>query len=204
MAPVRLMIMGFLLCRVLFPAFAIASADVENSYKSGSWRFAIGYAFLNRADELKDAVKTLSRDHGEGSGIYNTSIGLSFQPYYQFANGWRAGPGIGPFLIFLGDAHHVQVPLNLTVGYSFFRDADFSVYCRAGVSWHAAAGDYIAGSRPGGYAAFGMEFLNTRSAHIGLETGWDGAEISLDSRPDQTSHEKIRAGALTIFLYADF
>jgi len=50
----------------------------------------------------------------------------------------------------------------------------------------------------------GMEFFNTRSAHIGFEAAWDGAEIFLNPAPGRTNHKKIRTGELTLFLYADF
>jgi hypothetical protein len=189
----------FLLCLTMALAFAApASAD------SGNWRFCLGYAFLSQADEVKDTYKHLSREKGDGGDIYNTSINLRFQPYYQFANGWRTGAGVGPLIIFLGDSQHFQIPLNATLGYSFFKDSDFSVYCRAGVSYHAATGDYYAHSNPGWYGGLGMEFFNTRSTHIGFEAGWDGAKISLDSAVGLTNHKKIRTGELTLFLYADF
>lgn len=189
----------FLFCLILIPAFA-ASASAD----SGNWRFALGYAFLSQADEVKDSIKRLSRDSGDGGDIDSASINLCFQPYYQFASGWRAGAGIGPFMILLGDSQHFQIPLNATLGYSFFKDADFSFYCRSGVSYHAATGDYYAHSHPGWYGGLGMEFFNTRSTHIGFEAGWDGAEISLDSAAGHTNHKKIRTGELTLFLYADF
>ena len=205
MAAVRRAITGFLLCGAFFlSASAWAAADAGPLNPSEGWRFALGYTYLSQARDLKDSIKRLSREHGEGGDIYNLSLNLSFQPYYQFKNGWRAGAGIGPFLIFYGDSRHLQIPVHLTLGYSFFKDAKFSVYCRAGISWHGAWGDYIATSRPGGHAALGVECFNTRSAHIGLEAAWDGAEISLDARPGRTDHEKIQAGALTLFLYADF
>lgn len=189
----------FFLCLIMaLTVAASASAD------SGDWRFAIGYAFLSQADEVKDSIKHLSRGDGDGGAIYNTSLNLSFHPYYQFENGWRAGAGIGPLIIFLGDSRHLQVPLNVTVGYSFFKDCDFSPYCRAGVSYHAATGDYYRNSKPGWYGSLGMEFFNTRPAHMGFEAAWDGAEISLDPQPGFQGHKKIRTGELTFFLYADF
>jgi len=187
------------LCLILIPTFAV-SATAE----SGNWRLALGYAFLSQADEIKDSIKRLSRDSGDGGDITNTSLNFSFQPYYQFSNGCRAGAGIGPFIMLWGDARHFQVPVNATLGYSFFKDRDFSVYCRAGVSYHVATGDYYAESDPGFYGGMGMEFFNTRSPHIGFETAWDAAEISLDPGARQTHHKKIRTGELTLFLYADF
>lgn len=159
----RLMIaIRIFLCFVIIlavPATAAAESD--------TWRFALGYCFLNNVDELKDSYKNLSKDAEDGNDIYNTCIDISFQPYYQFQSGFRAGAGIGPFILLLGDAYHVQVPVNLTLGYSLFPQSDYCPYFRAGISYHMASGDFYSDSSPGFYGGIGVEILNTKPLHLG-------------------------------------
>ncbi|MEZ4567606.1 MAG: hypothetical protein R2860_11840 [Desulfobacterales bacterium] len=63
---------------------------------SGSLRLAAGYAFLSRVDDIKDSYKHVLGATGKNRDIYNASLGLTIQPYYQLNNGLRAGAGVGP------------------------------------------------------------------------------------------------------------
>jgi len=177
---------------------AVASA------KGSAWRFALGYSYLSNVKELKDSYKHLAKDAGENNSIYNTSMSICFQPYYQFQSGLRAGAGVGPLILLIGDAYHVQMPLNMTVGYSFFMDSNISLYLRTGISYHIASGDYYASSKPGFFSGIGIEILNTEPLHIGLEIAYDASEIKLDRASDQAGHQKIKTGEVMLFIYADF
>jgi len=168
------------------------------------WRYALGYAYLSNVEEIKDSYKHLSKDAEADHDIFNTSVSLCFQPYYQFQNGCRAGAGIGPLVLLAGDAVHIQVPVNVTLGYSFFKDSKISPYLRTGISFHMASGDYYANSSPGFFGSIGVEFFNTNPAHIGFETAYDASEIKLDRASGQAKHEKIKSGEVTLFIYADF
>jgi hypothetical protein len=181
---------------IWLPAHAAAESEV--------WRYALGYTYLSNVEEIKDSYKHLSKDAGNGNDIYNTSISLCFQPYYQFQNGIRAGSGIGPVILLTGDATHVQVPVNMTLGYSFFMDSEISSYARVGISYHVASGDYYADSSPGFFGCIGIVFFNTESVHLGLETAYDASEIKLDHASDQVRHERIKTGEVMVFIYADF
>mgnify|MGYP003897904135 CR=1 FL=1 len=164
----------------------------------------MGYSFLSNVYELKDSYKHLSKDAGDDNSIYNPSISLSFQPYYQFQNGFRAGAGIGPLVLLIGDASHVQVPVNMTLGYSFFMDSKISPYVRTGISYPIASGDYYADSSPGFFGGMGIEIPNTEPIHMGFEVAYDASGIKLDQASDQSSSEKIKTGEVMLFIYADF
>jgi len=176
----------------------LANADDD------AMRYALGYSYLKNVAEVKDAYKHLLKDAGDDHDIYNISISICFQPYYQFQNGYRAGAGIGPLIILAGDAYHVQVPLNLTLGYSFFSNSQISPYIRAGISYHMASGEYYASSSPGYIGGIGIEFLNTKPLHFGFEIAYDASEIKLDRAKGQAKHEKIKTGEVIFFIYADF
>lgn len=190
--------------RLFFCFILILAVPATVKADCDAWRFALGYSFLNNVDELKDSYKNLSKDAGDGNDIYNTSINISFQPYYQFENRWRAGAGVGPLILFLGDSQHIQVPVNLTMGYSFFQKSDYSAYFKAGISYHIASGDFYSDSSPGFYGGIGFVIFKTKRVHLGLEAAYDAAEIALDRASDQADHEKIKTGELTFYLYADF
>ena len=129
------------------------------SSETGALRFALGYSYMSNVKEIKDSYKYLAKDVGDGSSIYNTSMSICFQPYYQLQNGFRDGAGIGPLILILGDAYHVQMPINMTLGYSFFMDSKISPYVRTGISYHIASGDFYSNSKPGFLAVWGLKFL---------------------------------------------
>jgi len=190
--------------RLFFCFIIIFAVPATAAAESGTWRFALGYSYLSNVDEIKDSYKHLSKDAGKDNDIYNTSISLCFQPYYQFQNGFRAGAGIGPLILLTGDAYHVQVPVNLTFGYSFFMDSKISPYVRVGISHHIASGDFYTDSSPGFFGSIGIEIFNTQPTHLGFETAYDASEIKLDRASDQAHHEKIMTGEVILYIYADF
>lgn len=170
---------------------------------SGTWRIAVGYSFLSQVGELKDTYRHVADSHGDGNNIHNLNIGMICHPYKEFTNGIRIGPGIGPLILLFGDAHHIEVPINMTIGRSFFPNSNYSPYLKAGISYHIAFGDYLAASKPGLYGGIGIEILNKKQLHLGFETAYDGAVVEIENRTNK-SNQKIKTGELTIFLYADF
>jgi hypothetical protein len=180
----------------------IATPEYVNA-NTDKWNFALGYSFLSNVDELKDTYKHLSVTHGDGSHVYNLSVGIIFNPYRQYSNGIRIGPGVGPLILLLGDAHHVEVPVNMTIGYSFFSDANYSPYLKTGISYHIASGDYLADSTPGFYGGLGIEIFNQKRIHLGIEAAYDAAVIKTENQPG-SREQKIKTGELTLYIYADF
>ena len=170
---------------------------------SGKWNFAIGYSFLTNVDELKDTYKDLSGTHGDGRDVYGLTVGVIFYPYRQYTNGIRIGPSVGPLILLLGDAQHVEVPVNMTIGYSFFSDTNYSPYLKTGISYHIASGDYLADSIPGFYGGLGLEILNKKRLHLGIEAAYDAAVIKTEKHAG-SRQQKIKTGELTLFIYADF
>lgn len=192
--------------QILLPTLfvLILSVSANAAPASDYWRFALGYSYLSQVDEIKDSYKHLARDAGEGKDVYNTSLSLRFQPYYQFSSGIRTGICIGPLIMMHGDVHHFQVPLNISLGYSFFKDSPFSAYILCGAAYHIATGDFYSDSTPGFYGGMGCEILNTEPVHLGFEVAYDSSAITLDRGPAKTSRQSITTGELTVFLYADF
>jgi hypothetical protein len=189
---------------LLISIFILLAMPAAASAEANAWRFALGYSYLSNVKELKDSYKHLAKDAGDDNSIYNTSMSICFQPYYQFQNGFRAGAGVGPLILLLGGAYHVQMPLNMTVGYSFFMDYKISPYVRTGISYHIASGDYYSSSKPGFFGGMGIEILNTDPIHMGFEMAYDASEIKLDRASDQAEREKIKTGEVMLFIYADF
>ena len=189
--------------RVFLCFIMILALPATTVAESDTWRYALGYCFLNNVNGLKHSYKSLSKEAKDSNDIYNTSINLRFQPYYQFQSGFRADICAGPLIIFLGDAHHVQIPVNVTLGYSFFPDSKYCPYFRTGISYHMASGDFYSDSSPGLYSGIGVEIFITKLVYLGFECAYDAAEITLD-RALKQNHEKIKTGEMTFLLYVVF
>lgn len=177
--------------------FNPASAQMDNTQAATyNWRFPVGIsgisAYKDVVDLHEDNLKLKSRDvdkHG------HWPIGLSFQPHVEFNSGLRIGAGLGPatFVWFDednddddddnfddDDVHFYDVPLNLTVGYTFLPTSDISPYVRAGLVYHIAGGDYVEDIRPGVLGAVGIEFFRNRRVGCGIEFGFDTSKIEFE------------------------
>ncbi len=184
-------------CLLFFCAPPLADAD------SGQWRTELGYRFLNNSDELKDICKHISGNAGNGRNIYNLSISLNIQPYLELGNGFQIGAGIGPLVIIAGDARHLQLPMNVTLGYALFKKSPISPYVKAGISYHLSGGDYQTASKPGAYTGIGIRLLNTKRLKMGMEIALDRARTELYDAVEQKKHA-LRTGELTLGVFADF
>ncbi|RJP86120.1 MAG: hypothetical protein C4518_14865 [Desulfobacteraceae bacterium] len=187
-----------ILCFLLmFCAPAMAAAD------GSPWRTELGYRFLNNADELKDTCKHIAENSGENGDVYNFSISLNIQPYRQFDNGFQIGAGIGPLIIVAGDAWHLLLPVNATLGQSFFVQSPVSPYIKTGISYHLSDGKNHSESTPGLYAGMGIRFFNKKPVKMGMEIAYDSARTKLYDPIERKSHT-ILTGELTLCVFADF
>ncbi|MEW6379704.1 MAG: hypothetical protein AB1611_08845 [bacterium] len=141
---------------------------------------------------------------------------VSFHPYVQFDFGLGVGGGIGPIMVIAGDASFVNFPLKLDVRYAIPR-ISVSPYVRAGLSYHAASGDYVDRSKPGVFAAVGVEFLRTKKVGFGFELSFYQAEIEFERKVETsyyynyyyhtdyiTTTEKIKPCEFTASIFAVF
>ncbi len=180
--------------------FCVPEMEVGDS---GLWRTELGYRFLNNTDELKDICKHISGNAGKDTDVYNLSVSLNIQPYRQLGNGFQIGAGIGPLVIIAGDARHLQLPVNVTLGRAFFDQSPVSPYVKAGISYHLSGGDYQTASKPGAYAGFGFRFFNMKDLKMGMEIAYDSARTELYDPIEQKKYA-LHTGELTMGVFADF
>lgn len=179
--------LGFL-C-VVIGAIVMATAGGAGA----EFRFRLGIDYLSRFDNLADRYEDNIRVGQERSSravdvdSVAVPVGISLFPYYQGDNGVTLGAGIGPFAyLFTADPDHGhfthwQLPLSVTLGYTFFQNGPVSPYIRAGPSYHLADGAFYDKSNWGFTVAVGVEFLKTDHSALGLEAAYDSAEVDIDN-----------------------
>lgn len=185
---VRMRKASFILC-----IFTVLTMFLTGSAMAGQMRWPIGISYVSGFGDLVDLYEDNLEAELEAKGytvIDNDDdvdawpVGISFQPYYQWDNGFRLGVGAGPIMIIMGDVDHFQVPVSVTAGYTFMPDGPVSPYVKAGPSYHIASGDYVDGSNVGFVAGAGIEFLKSKRFALMLEAVYDSAEVDIeDHRP---------------------
>lgn len=105
---------------------------------------------------------------------FDIPIGLSYRYIHTFGSGLRMDVGVGPTSLIAGDIEYLDIPAQLTLGYTFLKDGGFSPYIRGGVVYHINDGDYVKTS-----ADFG--FLGALGAEIGKSRVKFFAEIAVDT-----------------------
>lgn len=146
------------------------------SPRDAGWRFPLGISFVSGETEVGDYYED---ELGLDGNML--PIGLSFAPYYQFANGSRLGVDLGPvsFIRVESEIESWDIPVALSYGFRFLPDASVSPYLRAGVKYHIFTGDRVEDSKPGVFGAAGLEFFRTEKFFVSLEVGYDGSEVTL-------------------------
>lgn len=133
-----------------------------------------GHAFgLSYSSGFKDVVDW----HDQNLLVeddFSWPIGISYRYINYLTDGLRMDVGVGPMSLIAGDISYYDVPLQLTLGYSFLKDTAFSPYIRAGAAYHLNDGDYVQTS-----ADFG--FLGAIGAEIGKSRVKFFAEIAVDT-----------------------
>jgi len=139
------------------------------------WRLGVSYA-----SGLHD-VTNFYEDNFRKAG-FDVNVDLKFPlgiaggATYDWASGLRADADLGPVFVIGGDVKHSEMPLVLTVGYSFLRDSDLSPYVRVGAAYHFVDGDLYSSSKVGPFAAVGVDFT-----HFTIEIALDRSEVEFDS-----------------------
>lgn len=164
---------------------AILSALPLCSADAGEWRFGLGPSY---ASGVRDVV-ALYEDNFNAVNTYAwveskllLPVGIAFAADYHWDSGVRVDLGFGPLFFVTGDAgNHTEIPVGLTVGYTFFPKANTSPYVRAGMVHHFVSGDYYQSTSPGLLAAAGIEFARNRGAKVVLEAMLDDSAVEFDS-----------------------
>jgi len=177
----------------------------SNSVQAGRWRLPVGLAYVNGLEEIVD----LYEDNLEAEGyIVDTSVvfpvGITFQPYFEFDNGFGLGLGVGPIMYIDGDvADFVNVPINADVRYLFLNKGSTAPYLRAGVRTNVASGEYVESSSPGFIGGFGIEFLRDKRVNMGIEILYDSSEIEFTYLPENSTKE-IKPNEIVFSVYVIF
>lgn len=140
----------------------------------------IGVAYVKGLDNVFDRYKKNAEASGQTVDLDKPiPLGISFDVHYEQNTGLRVGGGVGPFLRMRGAKSHLEVPVNVTVGYTFLRTSETAPYVRVGVVRHIVSGDYYVSSSPGLLAAAGVEFKRSLSPRYALEVSIDQSKVEL-------------------------
>ncbi len=166
------------------------------------WRFPVGLTFVSGFSDIVDRIED---NMGFVETVDYLPIGLTFQPYLQFDNGFGVGIGFGPMMWITGDADLFNLPVNVNGRYTFKPKGTVSPYVRAGISTHLASGDYVESSKPGFFGAVGVEFLKDKMVSMGVEVGYDTSELEMEDTSFRGGGtEDIQPLAFMINLFAVF
>ncbi|MEI6971349.1 MAG: hypothetical protein WCL44_07490 [bacterium] len=192
---------------VLASAVALHAERMDDE-SMAQWRFGIGISYISGFADVIDYYESKPNMESLGGSV---PIGLALAPYYQFDHGSRIGVDLGPFAMVLGDVSYWDVPVALSYGFSFVPHGSVSPYVRVGVKHHFVGGDDVDKSTPGGFAAFGMEFMRKKFVAVQIEAGYDASEVTFSSTEydGHSGHfvaadETIKTGALIVSLRAAF
>jgi len=189
--------------RSAFIVLILISTPLNAFADSGNLNFSLGYSFLYGFDELKDIYKKRSEAESKDNDVDSWSLGITFQPYLQFKNGFRIGAGAGPVIIIFNDADHIQIPANISFGYSVLSLDDYTPYFRAGISYHFADGDFLKKTVPGFFCGIGMELFKQKPLQLGLEAIYDAAEVEFEKFPFEKK-STLKVAEFAFYIYADF
>ncbi len=115
----------------------------------------------------------------ESGGI---PIGISYRYAKLFDSGLRLDAGVGPIVLIVGDVEYHDIPVQLSVGYSFSQASDFRPYARIGASIHNNNGDYVKDKAGVGVVgAIGFEYGNPGSPCFFMEASYDSAKTTLST-----------------------
>lgn len=114
----------------------------------------IGLAYVSGFDDIVDWYDSWPSIEGDGLGL-----GLFYYMTYNMDSGLRFDGGLGPIAVATGDIDYLDIPVRLTVGYTFLTDKKVRPYVRLGASYHIFDADYATDDADlGGFGAIGLEF----------------------------------------------
>jgi hypothetical protein len=149
----------------IFLALIITSMPIQ----AGDWKNQIGLSFATGISEVADIYEDNLSLLGEVD-VFLFPVGASYSGHYQFDSGLRTGFGLGPLFTVIGDAGHLEAPVNANIGWTFMPDKKFSPFVSAGVVKHIVSGDYVESDSAGlfleagfTYKKFGLKFVADKS-----------------------------------------
>lgn len=155
---------------------------------AAEWRFPVGLAYASGFSDVTDRFE----DNLKAKGYivdtgFDWPVGLIFQPYYQFDNGFGIGFGFGPMMLLVIDSSNsadddtfFNFPINADVRYTFMPSAKISPYVRGGLRYNIASGEYVESSNIGLFGAVGVEFMRKNRVAFGIEMAYDSSEIEFE------------------------
>jgi hypothetical protein len=187
----------FVAAAVVFLVFPVASAHADD------WHWGPGVAYVSKIDDVVDVYKANLRAQGKSVNVDKPlPIGIALDAHYQWDTGLRFGFGLGPYLRLSGDAKHLELPINGTVGYNFMPQEQVSAYVKGGLVHHFASGDFYESSQPGVLAAGGVEIAKQGSLSFTIELSYDASKIELDTVP--TGTVKLRSYETVLSFFVKF
>jgi len=172
-----------LILAIVALALFLSSAQAAEWRQTFEWR--VGVAYASGVGDVTDLYEENLRLSGlEADVDLKFPLGIAAGMTYDWASGMRADVSLGPTFFIGGETEHFELPLGVTLGYNFMRDADASPYVRGGVIHHFASGDYDVSSNPGLFVAAGLDFTR-----FTIEVALDNSEVEFeaaDCAPDGT------------------
>lgn len=108
-------------------------------------------------------------------------FGLALRGVWHMDSGMRIDTGVGPVGLIIGDIEYIDIPVQLTIGYTFARGSRVQPYVRAGLSLHSVSGDYVVDSSNGTIGAIGLTFGKPGDNNFFLEFAVDTAEATFNT-----------------------
>jgi hypothetical protein len=167
------------------------------------WVFSAGYAHYAGFEDVRSAYKKNAAAEGASRDVVQWTFGFLLEAHCRMTETVRIGGGVGPVMMLLRDADHIQIPTSVSLIASLLPNHTHSPFVRIGGSYHIAAGDDLRHSRPGMLAGLGMAFFARKKLHLTVEIAYDGAYVTIKRFSSRVS-EKIRAGSPVFLLSAVF
>jgi hypothetical protein len=149
----------------------------------------VGLSYVSGIRDIWDWHEdTLDPDDFE----HGAPVGLS----YRFAaienDGIRLDLGLGPIVLIMGDIEYFDLPLQFSLGYSFFNSSSVRPYVRLGASIHLNSGDYLVEENSvGGIGAIGIDFGEAGTTNFFIEAAYDSAKATFSGTKIDQNFELI-------------
>ena len=191
---------------MLFVVFSMFLVLFSSPANAADWRFPVGFTYVSGFSDVVDIYEDNLRAEGYTVDTsYGSPIGLAFNPYVQFENGFGIGAGIGPAMLIISNVSSdlFALPVGLDLRYTLIPDGNISPYIRAGGRYYIVDGEYVEGSTPGFFGGIGVEFLRKKVIGFGTEVSYDSSKIEL-KRVRTNSTEKVQPGKFMASIFAVF
>jgi hypothetical protein len=150
----------------------------------------VGFSYVSGIRDVwdwhEDNINLDDFEHG-------APIGLSYRYAAISKPGFRFDVGLGPFVLIMGDVEYTDIPLQMSLGYSFFNSSNVRPYARFGASFHLNSGDYLEDENVAGViGAIGIDFGRPGSTNFFVEAAYDSAEATFSSIKLNDNYDPIR------------